>query len=91
MLSDRSDTGGQAAGEADEHELDRRGAVVLGREDLGVVGIEGELGPVFLLLAEAEVSLDGRVTVGAVLPLAGRTPLEPGALGRRGQCLTGAE
>ena len=33
------DAGGQAAGEPGEHDLHRRHAVVLGGEDLGVVGV----------------------------------------------------
>ena len=40
VLRDRGDSGRQAAGERHEHVFDRRGAVVLGRKDLGVVGIE---------------------------------------------------
>ena len=58
VLRDGRDAGGEAAGEADEHELDRRGAVVLGREDLRVVGVVLELRLVRLLLAEAEEVLD---------------------------------
>jgi hypothetical protein len=45
---------GQAARQADEEVLDRRDAVVLRREDLGVVGVERPLFLVALLLAEAE-------------------------------------
>ena len=40
MLGDGGDAGGEAAGEADEHDLDGGGAVVLGGEALGVVGVE---------------------------------------------------
>ena len=57
ILRDGGDAGGEAAREADEHVLDRRDALVLGREDLGMVGVEGRLGLVLLLLAEAEEAL----------------------------------
>ena len=50
VLRDRRHAGGQAARQADEEVLDRRDAVVLGREDLGVVGVEHRLGLVGLLL-----------------------------------------
>src|SRR4051812_19330110 len=93
VLRDGGDAGGQAAREADEDELDRRGAEVLGGEDLRVVGVERELGLVLLVLAEAVELLDLRLAVGAVLPLAGRPPLELRGLGgvperfpRRKQC-----
>ena len=85
VLRDGGDACGEAAGEAHEHVLDRRRTVVLRGEDLRVVDVEAELGPVVLLLAEPEEALDGGVAVGAVLPLTGRSPLELGGLGRRGQ------
>ena len=91
MLGDSGNAGRQTAGQADKHVLHRCGAVVLGRENLGMVGIERERGPVLLLLAEAEIALDGGVAVGAVLPLADRPPLELGALGRLGQRFARAE
>ena len=62
-----------------------RGAVVLGGEDLGVIGVERVPGAVALFLAETEEALDGRAAVGAVLPLTGRPPLELCRLGRIGQ------
>ena len=58
VLRDRRDAGGQAARQADEEVLDRRDAVVLGREHRRVVGVEDVLGLVALLLAEAEELLD---------------------------------
>ena len=76
VLGDRGDAGGQAAGQADEHVLDRRRAVVLGGEDLGMVDVERVPGAVALLLAEAEEALDVGVAVRAVLPLARGSPLE---------------
>jgi hypothetical protein len=42
ILRDGGDTRGQAACQTDEDELDRRGAVILGREKFRVVGIELE-------------------------------------------------
>src|SRR5688572_4453543 len=54
ILRDRGDAGGQAAGQADEEVLDGGDGVVLGREDLGVVGVEDGFGLVALLLPEAE-------------------------------------
>ncbi len=72
-----------------EDQLDRRGTLVLGREDLRVVGIEVERALVVLFLAQAEEALDGRAAVGAVHPFAGRSPLELRGVGRRGQRLAG--
>ena len=40
ILRHRGDAGGQAAREADEHVLDRRDAVILGGEDLRMIGLE---------------------------------------------------
>ena len=40
MLGDRGDAGGQAAREPHQHVFDRRGALVLGGEDLRVIGVE---------------------------------------------------
>mgnify|MGYP003694720491 CR=1 FL=1 len=51
-------------------------AVILGREDLRMIGFEGELGLVLLLLAEPVETLDLRLAVRAVLPFAGRPPRE---------------
>ena len=48
----------QAARQADEEVLDRRDAVVLRREDLGVVGFELPTPPCGSLLPEAEEVLD---------------------------------
>ena len=66
-------------------------AVVLGREELGMVGVEAELGLVALLVAEAEEALHRVAAVGAVHPLARRPPLELRRLGRGGERLTGVE
>ena len=76
VLRDRRDAGGQAARQAHEEVLDRRDPVVLGGEDLGVIGVEHGLGLVALLLAEAEVVLDRRLAVHAVLPRGRRPPRE---------------
>src|SRR5262249_31952232 len=69
-------TRGEAAGETDQHQFDRRRAVVLGGKDLGVIGLEGELGFVLLLVPEPMEALDGRCGVGPAQPLAGRAPGE---------------
>ena len=82
VLGDRGDAGGQAARQPDQHIFDRRRALVLGREDLGMVGIEREGRLAVLLLAQTVEALDGRMAVGAVLPFAGRAPLELRGLGR---------
>src|SRR6185295_994118 len=82
ILRDRGDAGGQAARQADEDELDRRGAEILGGEDFRMIGFERELGLVLLLGAEAVKALDLRHAVRAVLPLAGRPPRELGGLWR---------
>ena len=76
MLRDRGDAGGQAARQADQHIFDRRGAFVLGGEHLRMVGIELEGRLAVLFLAQSVEAFDGRVAVGAVLPFAGRAPLE---------------
>ena len=83
VLGDGRHAGGQAAGQADEHVLDRRRAVVLGGEELGMVDVEGVRRAVALLVAEAEEALDVRVAVRAVHPLARRSPHELRGLGRR--------
>ena len=57
VLRNGGDTGRQAAGEGYEHVFDRRGTVVLGRENLGVVGVERVLGPVALLFTKSEEAL----------------------------------
>ena len=82
VLRDRRHAGGQAAGQPDEQVLDRGDAVVRGREHLGMVGLEGRLPLVLLLLAESEVVLDRRRAVHAVLPGRGGPPGELGRLGR---------
>src|SRR3984957_18359917 len=82
VLRDGRDTPGQAAGQADQEILDRRDALVLRREDLGVVGFERPLFLVVLLLAEAEVALDLHRAVHAALPLGRRAPGELSGLRR---------
>ncbi|MEJ2371199.1 MAG: hypothetical protein P8Y07_10180 [Gemmatimonadales bacterium] len=91
ILGDRGDAGRQAGSQAGQHELDGRGPMVLGREDLRVVGVEREGGPVLLLLAESEESLDRGAAVRAVHPLAGRPPRELGRFRHVGQSLAGLE
>src|SRR5262249_39021062 len=87
MLGDRRDAGGQTAGKSDQDEFDRRGPFVLGGEHFGVVGIEGERGLAVLFLAQAVEAFDRRVAVRAVLPFAGRAPLELCSLRGFGQRL----
>ena len=65
--------------------------MVLRGEDLGVIGVERELAPVALLLAEPEEALHGGATVGALHPFTLRPPLELGGFGRLGQRLARAE
>src|SRR5690242_21114720 len=52
VCSSDLDAGGEAARQSDEHVLDRRRTVVLGGEDLRVVGVEERGCPVRLLGAE---------------------------------------
>ena len=91
VLGDGGDAGGQAADQADQHDLDRRGAIVLGGEALGVIGVELIGGPVLLLGAEAGEAGDGGAAVGAVAPGAAGPPGELGGFGRGGQRLARAE
>src|SRR5580693_2762020 len=58
-LGDRGDAGGQAADQADQHELHGRGAVVLRREALGVVDVELVRAAVLLLGSESAEAGDG--------------------------------
>src|SRR5262245_38184317 len=53
MLGNRGYAGGEAASQGDEHELNRRRALILRGEDLRVVGLEAERCLVLLLAAEA--------------------------------------
>src|SRR4029079_4693382 len=76
ILCDRGNARREAAGETDQHVLNRRDAVILRGENLGMIRLERSLGFVLLLLAETEKSLHLRLTVGSVLPFAGRTPRE---------------
>ena len=75
MLGDRGDTGGQAAGQADQNEFDRSRTLVLGSEQFGVVGFEGESLVALLLFAEAEETVDTVLCVGAANPVAGCAPV----------------
>src|SRR5580700_1167347 len=83
-LSDRGDPSGQAAGQADQHDLHRGGAVVLGGEALGVVDVVLVGGAVLLLGAQAGEPVHGGVAVGALSPGAGGPPGELGRF-RRGR------
>jgi hypothetical protein len=56
-----------------------------------MVGIELERGLAVLLRAEAVEALDRRMTVRAVLPLAGGAPLELGGRRRLGERVAGVE
>ena len=79
VLCDRGDAGGQATDQADEHELDRRGAMVFGGEALGVVGVELECGAVVLRPRPEKPSTVERLWV----PFT-RCRSAPGELGRLG-------
>ena len=68
VLGDGRNAGGEAACEAGQHDLDRRRRLVLGGEDLGMVGVDGELFLVRLLGAQPEEVLDGRAAVRSVDP-----------------------
>jgi hypothetical protein len=59
-----------------QHVLHRRGALVLGGEDLGMIRVEREPFFVLLLLAEAVEALDRRMAMSAVHPLAACPPHE---------------
>ena len=91
LLGDGGDAGGQAAGEAGEHHLDGRDAVVLGGEELRVVGVEHERLTVGLLAAERRRSCRSWCGVGAADPLAAGPPLERGSGGRAGHGFPGAQ
>ena len=76
----------------DEHQLDRRRALVLRGEDLGMVGVEREFRLVAMLLApRPKKPFDGGTAVRAVHPFAARAPLESRGLRGLGQRLAGAE
>src|ERR1017187_7976578 len=91
VLRDGRDTPRQAAREADEEILAWRDAVVLRREDLGVVGFECPLFLVALLLPQAEEALDLDRAVDAALPLGGCAPGELSGLRRSLQHFTRVE
>ena len=76
MLGDRRNARREAARQPHQNVFDRRRAFVLGRKHLWVIGIKLECGLAALLFTEAEEPLDRRMAMGAVLPLAGRAPLE---------------
>ena len=63
-------------GQADQHVLHRRGAVVFRREHRRMVRVETERGLVALLAAEPEKPVDVRSAVRAVHPVARRAPAE---------------
>src|SRR5690348_3613261 len=82
VLRDGRHTRRQAARQADEEVLDRRDAIVLRREYLGVVGFERPPCLMALLLPETEEALDLDRAVNAALPLGGRPPGELSGLRR---------
>src|SRR5690606_23861883 len=77
--------------EADEHGLDRRRTVVLGRELGRVVALERELAAMVLLGAEAEEPRHRALAVRAAHPLVRGAPRELGGFRRGAQQLAGAE
>src|SRR5262245_50518936 len=91
VLRDGRDTGGEAARETREHELDGSRTAILGREDLGMIRLEGELGAVLLLLAKAEEVLDVRAAARAFLPFARGAPREFRRFGHFAQSFTRLE
>src|ERR1700733_9593253 len=68
VLRDRRHTRAQAPRQTHEEVLDRGDPVVLGREDLGVVGVELVFDLVALLLPEPEEVLDRDLAVAAACP-----------------------
>ena len=91
VLCDSRDAGRQATRQTDEDVFDGGRAFIFGSENLRVIGVKGELRSMFLLPTKPKKVSDGRVTVGAVDPLAGRTPLELGSFGRIGKCFARVE
>jgi hypothetical protein len=71
----------EAADEA-ANNLHRRRGLILGRKDLRVIGFHHKGLAARLLAAEAEEGADHGAAVGAIHPLAGRTPFELRRLGR---------
>ena len=86
ILCDSRNARRQATRQTDEDVLDGSRAFIFGSKDLRMVGIKGELRSMFLLPTKSKKVSNGRVTVGTVDPLAGRTPLELGGFGRIGKC-----
>ena len=91
MLGDGGDTGRQTAGQARQHDLDRRRRLVLGREHFRMVGFNCKALAARLLFAETEEAADGRPAMRAVHPLARGAPGELRGLGGRVQRLAGTE
>ncbi len=91
MLRDRGHTRRQAARQSHEDIFDRRGAIVGGREKLRMIGIELKLFLMALLFAETEITFDGRMAVGTVLPYTRCPPLELRRFGCVGKDFPGAE
>ena len=83
-----SDSGGEATRQCSEDHLGRRDPVVLGREQLGMVGVQREGLLVRLLLAETEEALDRRTAVCAVDPLTRCPELELRRLRSAAECFT---
>ena len=86
----RRDTGREARRQRGERDLGRGGAVVLGGEDLGVVGVDRVRLAVHVLSAEAGEVGDLGAAVGPSHPLAAGPPLEEGGLGGVRERLAGA-
>src|SRR5581483_5502916 len=90
-LGDGGHPGREAAGEADEDDLRRGRAVVLGGEAEWVVDVVVEGRLVNLLLAQSPEPFHRGAAVGAVDPGARGAPLELSGLGTVGQRLPGVE
>src|SRR5262249_13667102 len=91
MLGDGGNAGCETAGKPDQHEFNRRCAIVLTGKDRRVIGIEFEFRLMGLFFAEPEKFLHGGMAVRAVDPFTGCTPFELGGLRRGRQRLPGAE
>lgn len=80
ILRDRGHTRHQAACERSEDDLDRRRALIGGREKGGVVGVDYKSAIVLLFFAKAMEAMDCRTAMDAIPPFAGGAPRELRAL-----------
>jgi hypothetical protein len=90
-LGDGGNTGSEAAREPGKNDLHRSRRVVLGREDLRMIGFHAEILVAGLLGAEAEEVADHGAAVRSGHPFAACAPLELGGLGRLLERLAGTQ